>query len=154
MTRSLVLWNAALWTEGRADTHGRFAVTLAMGFDSGPPGASAAELIRMVDGGLTTAEGLAAATTGSAAAIGTDEVGAVEPERSADLIVVDGDPASDVRVLGDWARIWLVLRDGRPVAGTVLESDGPVELASEQPAVDAAVSSSPCLALLSGIEAR
>ncbi len=129
-------------------------VTLAMGFDSGPPGASAAELIRMVDGGLTTAEGLAAATTGSAAAIGTDEVGAVEPERSADLIVVDGDPASDVRVLGDWARIWLVLRDGRPVAGTVLESDGPVELASEQPAVDAVVSSSPCLALLSGIEAR
>ena len=82
------------------------------------------------------------------------KVKSLEQERSADLIVVDGDPASDVRVLGDWARIWLVLRDGRPIAGTVLESDGPVELASEQPAVDAAVSSSPCLALLSGIEAR
>ena len=31
MTRPLVLWNAALWTEGRADTHGRFAVTVVDG---------------------------------------------------------------------------------------------------------------------------
>ncbi len=96
-----------------------------MGFDSGPPGASAAELVRMVEGGLTSAEGLAAATAGSAAALGSDEVGAVEPGRSADLLVVDGDPSSDVRVLADWARIWLVLRDGRPVAGTALEATGP-----------------------------
>ena len=32
-------------------------VTLAMGFDSGPPGASATELIRMVDGGLDDRRG-------------------------------------------------------------------------------------------------
>jgi imidazolonepropionase-like amidohydrolase len=129
-------------------------VTLALGFDSGPPGASAAELVRMVEGGLTTAEGLAAATAGSAAALGTDEVGAVEPGRSADLIVVDGDPSSDVRVLADWARIWLVLRDGRPVAGTALEGGGILPTAAAQPARNGAATSSPCLALLAGVEAH
>ncbi len=131
-------------------------VTLAMGFDSGPPGASAAELVRMVDGGLTSAEGLAAATAGSAAALGSDDVGEVEPGRRADLLVVDGDPTSDVRVLADWGRIWLVLRDGRPVAGTVLEAETPVPALplSLAPGRDGRVAASPCLALLAGVEAR
>jgi imidazolonepropionase-like amidohydrolase len=129
-------------------------VTLALGFDSGPPGASAAELVRMVEGGLTSAEGLAAATAGSAAALGSGEIGAVERGRSADLLVVDGDPSSDVRVLADWARIWLVLRDGRPVAGTALEAEAPVPGPALEARRNGARAASPCLALLAGFETR
>ena len=39
-------------------------VTLAMGHDSGPPGDNAIELVRMVEGGLSPLEGIAAATRG------------------------------------------------------------------------------------------
>jgi imidazolonepropionase-like amidohydrolase len=92
-------------------------VTLAMGFDSGPPGANALELARMVDGGLTPLEGISAATTGSARALGLDDVGTIEPGKVADVLVVDGDPLDDVRILCDPERLWLVLKDGRPVAG-------------------------------------
>ena len=53
------------------------------------------------------------------------------------MLVVDGDPTSDVRVLADWVRIWLVLRDGRPVAGTALETETPVPRAAVEPGRDA-----------------
>ena len=97
-------------------------VTLAMGFDSGPPGANALELVRMVEGGLSPVEGLAAATLGSARALGIENVGALEPQQVADILVVSGDPLADIRVLTQADRIWLVLKDGRPVAGEALVS--------------------------------
>jgi imidazolonepropionase-like amidohydrolase len=92
-------------------------VTLAMGHDSGPPGDNAVELVRMVDGGLTALEGIGAATRGSAAALGLDDVGTVTAGAAADLLAVNGDPIADIRVLNDPERIWLVLRQGRVVAG-------------------------------------
>jgi imidazolonepropionase-like amidohydrolase len=93
-------------------------VVIAMGHDSGPPGANAIELVRMSDGGLGPAAAIRAATWGSARALGLDEeLGTVEPGKTADVLVVDGDPFADVRVLADRANIWLVLKDGRPVAG-------------------------------------
>jgi imidazolonepropionase-like amidohydrolase len=92
-------------------------VTLAMGHDSGPPGDNAIELVRMVAGGLSPLEGIAAATRGSARALGLDEVGTVTAGTVADLLVVDGDPIADVGVLNDPERIWLVLASGRTVAG-------------------------------------
>jgi imidazolonepropionase-like amidohydrolase len=92
-------------------------VRLAMGHDSGPPGDNAIELVRMVDGGLTVLEGIAAATQGSAKALGLSDVGTVVPGAVADLLVVDQDPLADVRVLNDIGRVWLVLKDGRAVAG-------------------------------------
>lgn len=95
-------------------------VTLAMGFDSGPPGANALELVRMVDAGLAPAAGVAAATQGSARALGLDDVGTLEPGKVADILVVERDPLPDVRVLADPEQIWLVLKDGRPVAGRAL----------------------------------
>jgi len=94
-------------------------VTLAMGHDSGPPGDNAIELVRMVDGGLTPLQGIVAATRGSATALGRDsELGTVTPGAVADLLVVDGDPLADVRVLNDPARVWLVMQEGRIVAGS------------------------------------
>jgi imidazolonepropionase-like amidohydrolase len=92
-------------------------VTLAMGHDSGPPGENAIELVRMVDGGLSAMEGIVAATQGSARALGLTELGTVTPGATADLLVVDGDPLADARVLLDTPRIWVVIKDGRPVAG-------------------------------------
>jgi imidazolonepropionase-like amidohydrolase len=93
-------------------------VTLGMGHDSGPPGDNAIELVRMVDGGLTPLEGIVAATRGSATALGRDEeLGTVTEGAVADLLVVDGDPLADIRVLNDPARVWLVVQEGKLVAG-------------------------------------
>jgi imidazolonepropionase-like amidohydrolase len=94
-------------------------VTLAMGHDSGPPGENAIELVRMAEGGLGAADAIRAATEGSARALGlAGELGAIEPGKRADLVVVDGDPLAEPRLLLDLARIRLVLKDGRSVAGT------------------------------------
>ena len=88
-------------------------VVLAMGHDSGPPGANAIELVRMAEGGLGAAAAIEAATRGSARALGLeDEIGAVERGKAADLLIVDGDPLADVRILNDPARIWRVLKNG------------------------------------------
>ncbi|MEP6640431.1 MAG: amidohydrolase family protein [Gaiellales bacterium] len=95
-------------------------VTLAMGHDSGPPGANLIEAVRMVDGGLSAMEGITAATANAALALGLPDVGTIRPGAAADLVVVDGDPATDIRLLTDRGRIWLVLVAGRPVAGRAL----------------------------------
>jgi len=93
-------------------------VTIAMGHDSGPPGDNAIELVRMVDGGLSPLEGVCAATSGSATALGlASVVGTVTEGAVADLIVVDGDPLADVRMLLDPERISMVVQGGSVVAG-------------------------------------
>jgi imidazolonepropionase-like amidohydrolase len=93
-------------------------VTLAMGYDSGPPGASATELVRMAQAGIGTAAAIRAATAGSAQALGLlDETGTIEVGKTADLLVVDGDPSADPSLLLELQRIWLVIKAGRPVAG-------------------------------------
>jgi imidazolonepropionase-like amidohydrolase len=92
-------------------------VTLAMGFDSGPPGADAIELVRMVEGGLTSHQAMTAATAGSARALGLDDFGTIEPGKHADLAVVDLDPLKDIETLTDRQNIWMVVSRGRVVAG-------------------------------------
>jgi imidazolonepropionase-like amidohydrolase len=96
-------------------------VTLAMGFDSGPPGSEPWELIRMAEGGLGARAALRAATAGGAAALGRSDIGRLAPGTAADLIVVDGDPLADPRVLVRPSRMHLVLRDGVPIAGRDLD---------------------------------
>ena len=87
-------------------------VRMAMGFDSMPHGQSALELVRMHEAGLSALEAIEAATSGGAAACGLDDVGRLEPGYVADLVVVDGDPVADPRILLDRDRIWLVVKDG------------------------------------------
>lgn len=100
----------------------RAGVRLAMGFDSPDVDRAALELLRMVEHGLPPLEALAAATSGGAFALGIDaEVGVVADGKLADLLVVDGDPAAEPTLLLDPERIWLVLRNGTPVAGAALE---------------------------------
>jgi imidazolonepropionase-like amidohydrolase len=91
-------------------------VVIAMGYDSGPPGASANELIRLAEGGLGNAAAIRAATWGSARALGLDELGTIEIGKHADLIVVDGDPLADPAVLLDPERIAIVVKAGEVVA--------------------------------------
>lgn len=90
-------------------------VTLAMGHDSGPPGDNAIELVRMVDGGCSPLEGISAATRGSAQALGLPDVGTVAPGAVADVLVIDGDPLADVRVLLQSERIRMVIQGGETV---------------------------------------
>jgi imidazolonepropionase-like amidohydrolase len=87
-------------------------VRIAMGFDSYPLGRNAQELIRMIDGGLTPMEGIVAATSNAAAALGLGDVGAVVPGAVADLLVLDGDPLSEPAILLAADRIRLVLQGG------------------------------------------
>jgi imidazolonepropionase-like amidohydrolase len=42
-----------------------------------------------------------------------DELGTIEPGKIADLVVVDGDPLADIRILQDKDRIRLVILEGR-----------------------------------------
>jgi imidazolonepropionase-like amidohydrolase len=101
-------------------------VRLAMGHDSAPLQTAANELVRMIEAGLTPREALLAATSGGAYALGLAEhIGTIEPGKLADLVVVDGDPLAQPELLCDRSRIWLVLRLGEPVAGTVLEPTFP-----------------------------
>ncbi|MDX6538048.1 MAG: hypothetical protein QOD37_2389, partial [Gaiellales bacterium] len=84
-------------------------VTIAMGFDWGPPHRSALELLRMIHMGLTPQEGLIAATSGAAAAVGLSaHVGTLEVGKMADLLVVDGDPLERPELLLERGSIWLV----------------------------------------------
>ena len=71
----------------------------------------------MTKNGLTPAEALLATTRVVAEAIGlADRAGTLEPGKRADVIVVDGDPLADVRVLQDTTRIVAVVKAGRVVS--------------------------------------
>ncbi|MBX5490832.1 MAG: amidohydrolase family protein [Chloroflexi bacterium] len=93
-------------------------VRVALGTDAGTPfnyhGANAQELGHMVEAGLPVARALAAATSEAATLLGLDhEIGTIDVGKAADLIVVDGDPLADVRILADQARIVAVIARGR-----------------------------------------
>ena len=119
-------------------------VRLAMGFDSGPPGANATELVRMVEGGLPSAEAVVAATANGAHALGLADVGIVRVGAVADLLAVAGDPLAEPRLLLDRDRIELVVRGGEVVAGRVLDGSGPAWEARREIAWGQAPFASPC----------
>jgi imidazolonepropionase-like amidohydrolase len=81
-------------------------------------GTNAIELELMASFGMPAGAAIAAATGNAARALGMqDDLGTVEVGRLADLVCVDGDPTSDVRILQDTDRIAYVLQAGRIVAG-------------------------------------
>ncbi|GLZ51614.1 amidohydrolase family protein [Actinomycetospora sp. NBRC 106378] len=66
--------------------------------------------------GMTPMEAIVAATRNGAFAMRAEgELGTLEVGRIADVLVVDGDPLRDVRVLQDRERIVEVIKDGRRV---------------------------------------
>jgi imidazolonepropionase-like amidohydrolase len=70
------------------------------------------ELAELVEAGMTPVEAIAAATDGPARTLGLDQVGALRPGYRADLLVVEGNVAADIRCL---ARVKAVFQNGQQV---------------------------------------
>jgi imidazolonepropionase-like amidohydrolase len=94
----------------------RRGVKVALGTDSGvfPHGQNLRELGYMVQLGLSPLEAIAAGTLHAAQLLGLDtSLGTVEPGKTADLVVCDGDPIADIDVIGDPSNVLMVVKDGR-----------------------------------------
>jgi imidazolonepropionase-like amidohydrolase len=77
-------------------------------------GENLAEMRFMVEWlGMSPMEAIVCATSRAAECIERPDVGALTAGRLGDVVVVDGDPLQDVRVLEERARIRLVIKDGR-----------------------------------------
>ena len=98
-------------------------VTIAVGSNSPDPEGVAREVGRLVEHGMTATQALTAATLHGARALGIHgSVGSIAPGMIADLAVIDGDVLQEPSLLGRADKVWLVLRNGDPVAGTALEA--------------------------------
>lgn len=90
-------------------------VKMLFGTDGGvyPNGDNAKQFATMVEWGMTPIEAIQAATKSAAEALDrTVDVGAIAPGRYGDMIAVDGDPLSDVRVL---QHVGFVMKGGEVV---------------------------------------
>ncbi|MFC8448583.1 amidohydrolase family protein [Kitasatospora sp. NPDC057223] len=65
------------------------------------------ELELLVEAGLTPLEVLRSATTLTAQTFGLEDRGVIEPGRRADLLLVDGDPTTDITATRDIAGVWI-----------------------------------------------
>lgn len=102
-------------------------VPIAMGTDSSgtlcPFGEHARELELYVEHGMSPEEALTTATSSAATLLSIDnEVGTLTPGHQADVIVVDGDPLSDIGALRQPKAIAHVIRAGRLVSVSTEES--------------------------------
>lgn len=91
-------------------------VRIAMGTDTQVDpeiGTSAGELELYVDLGMSPMDAIVTATQGAAEALWLNgELGTLAPGKLADMLVVDGDPLDDIRVLQDRERIKMVFKGG------------------------------------------
>ncbi|MDP9238401.1 MAG: amidohydrolase family protein [Chloroflexota bacterium] len=91
-------------------------VRVAMGTDSGvgPHGHNAEELQRMVEGGMTPMQALVASTKTASDCIHMQaDVGTLERGKLADVLIIDGDPLADIKILQDKERLRLIMQGGR-----------------------------------------
>ncbi len=99
-------------------------VRLAMGTDSGVPftrhGSNLDELVHLVDMGLSPQEAIRVATLDSAKLLKLDAcIGSLDEGKNADLVVVDGNPLDDIKLLRKDDNVRRVVLNGR----TVLDRD-------------------------------
>ncbi len=90
-------------------------VRVAMGTDSGvgEHGYNAEELQRMVEGGMTPMQAIVASTkTASECVHMVRDVGTLEAGKYADLLIVDGDPLADIKVLQDRDCLKSIMKGG------------------------------------------
>ena len=85
-------------------------------FSGAPPmrhGENALELTLMVQAGMSPSEAISSATQVAAEALGIGTwSGTLEVGKSADLVVIEGDPLKDIRLLQDRNRIQMVVKGG------------------------------------------
>ncbi|WP_022724119.1 amidohydrolase family protein [Rhodopseudomonas sp. B29] len=95
----------------------RRGVKVAMGTDQSHRllvGENMTELKFMVDWlGMSPMDVIVASTSKAAACIERPELGALAPGKVADVLVIDGDPLADIRVMEDRARLHLVMKAGK-----------------------------------------
>ncbi len=98
---------------------GRMGLGGDYGFAWTPHGTYAKELTFFVqDAGFTPLETLRCATLGGAEVMGRErEIGSLEAGKLADVLVVDGDPLSDISILEDRSRFLAVMQGGIVKAG-------------------------------------
>src|SRR5579872_282713 len=93
-------------------------VKIAMGTDSGvgPHGRNTRELAFMVEyGGMTPMQSIVATTQSAAELLRLDDrIGTLAPGKLADLLLIDGDPLADIRMLDDKTKLALILKGGVP----------------------------------------
>jgi imidazolonepropionase-like amidohydrolase len=85
------------------------------GFPFNPTGTNARDLQHFVDlYGYTPSEALVAATKLGGELMGMGhELGQIKDGYLADLLLIDGDPTTDVRILQDRKRIYMIMQGGR-----------------------------------------
>jgi imidazolonepropionase-like amidohydrolase len=103
-------------------------VKVAFGTDCGMPyfyhGQNALEFEKMVDAGFTPLEALRSATAVGAECLGLqNQLGTLEPGKLASLLVLDGDPAKDIRILQDPTKIRLIINEGAVYKNTLSETE-------------------------------
>jgi imidazolonepropionase-like amidohydrolase len=89
-----------------------------MGTDSavGPHGANLRELPLMVENGMTPMQAVVASTRSCAELLGiAGQRGTLEAGKAADVVAVRGDPIADIGLLGDAAKVRIVVKDGEVV---------------------------------------
>jgi len=95
---------------------------IAMGTDAGTPfnrhGQNAQELAYMVELGISPMDAIVFSTSHGANLMGLEEEGQVREGAMADLLIVDGNPLEDIQSIANSAHHHLVLKRGKPVAGS------------------------------------
>lgn len=96
-------------------------VRIAMGTDAGTPynrhGENAQELVALVSLGMSPMDAICTTTIRGAELLGmSDRLGTVEIGKTADIVVVDGDPLEDISVLCRPKHIAMVFQEGEIVA--------------------------------------
>jgi imidazolonepropionase-like amidohydrolase len=107
MQKQIPLWKDAV----------RCGIKVAMGTDQSHRllvGENMVELEFMADWlGMTPMDVIVASTSRAAECIERPELGALTPGKAADVLVLDGDPLEDIRLLQDRSRIHLVMKAGK-----------------------------------------
>jgi len=108
-------------------------VKIALGTDLGSfgHGKNAEELAYLVEAGMTPMQAILAGTRMGAECMGLgNDVGMLAEGRLADLLVVDGDPLADVRLLQDRSKLRFIMKDGSIIKNS-LTPESPVTSAGD-----------------------